>query len=172
MTKVVYMIGFRWKKFMHLIFWTLIVLTYMALLQYEYSNLKSQKYCGKTSPQDGGWIRTDAPVVKVTFITDLTEEKAGFQIEYKFKSMMIKSWYVVYNTNLFILIGVRCGTLTGNLDNGKIVLSNDRGYHEFEDVIRFNCNEGYRIVGNKFITCQNNGKWSGQIPQCEGGVIL
>ena len=32
----------------------------------------------------------------------------------------------------------------------------------------YTCNEGYKLVGNKMVTCQSNGNWSGGTPECKG----
>ncbi|XP_062509242.1 receptor-type tyrosine-protein phosphatase F-like isoform X2 [Corticium candelabrum] len=31
----------------------------------------------------------------------------------------------------------------------------------------YTCNEGYKLVGNKMVTCQSNGNWSGGTPECK-----
>ncbi|TVK90465.1 Sushi, von Willebrand factor type A, EGF and pentraxin domain-containing protein 1 [Bagarius yarrelli] len=37
---------------------------------------------------------------------------------------------------------------------------------EFEDVIDYRCKEGYTLVGNRSVVCQENGKYS-SLPQCK-----
>ena len=36
----------------------------------------------------------------------------------------------------------------------------------FQAVATYSCISGYRLVGDSKQTCQANGSWSGQIPQC------
>ncbi|XP_039251856.2 sushi, von Willebrand factor type A, EGF and pentraxin domain-containing protein 1-like [Styela clava] len=34
--------------------------------------------------------------------------------------------------------------------------------------VTYRCRDPYMLIGNSQITCQPNGKWSGQVPRCEG----
>lgn len=36
------------------------------------------------------------------------------------------------------------------------------------DSITYECDNGYKLVGNKQRTCQSNGQWSGNEAKCEG----
>ena len=39
----------------------------------------------------------------------------------------------------------------------------------FGDKCRFFCNIGYRLISGSMVrTCQANGTWSGEIPDCQG----
>lgn len=55
-------------------------------------------------------------------------------------------------------------------ENGRIVLSGafelNREY-SFGEVMEFECNEHYRLVGSKAIHCSSNGKWDSDVPQCQ-----
>ncbi|XP_013793835.2 limulus clotting factor C-like, partial [Limulus polyphemus] len=33
--------------------------------------------------------------------------------------------------------------------------------------LRFSCDSPYYLIGQETLTCQGNGQWSGQIPQCQ-----
>lgn len=33
-------------------------------------------------------------------------------------------------------------------------------------VAKYRCERGYKIVGDSLITCEDNGIWSGTIPEC------
>ena len=37
----------------------------------------------------------------------------------------------------------------------------------FKSEVEFECNSGYRLVGEKFLHCQSNQKWSGRMPTCK-----
>ena len=41
----------------------------------------------------------------------------------------------------------------------------------FQAVATFSCISGYRLVGDSIRTCQANGSWSGQIPQCNREIV-
>ncbi|NXP08630.1 CFAH factor, partial [Thinocorus orbignyianus] len=55
-------------------------------------------------------------------------------------------------------------------ENGRIVMTGafelDREY-SFGELINFECNEKYRLVGSKEIICSSNGKWNGDVPRCQ-----
>ncbi|XP_054066774.1 complement factor H [Rissa tridactyla] len=55
-------------------------------------------------------------------------------------------------------------------ENGRIVMTGafllDQEY-SFGQVVNFECNEKYRIVGSKEIICSSNGKWNADVPQCQ-----
>lgn len=59
-------------------------------------------------------------------------------------------------------------------ENGRIVLSGafelNREY-SFGEVMEFECNEHYRLVGSKAIHCSSNGKWDSDVPQCQGKTL-
>ena len=50
--------------------------------------------------------------------------------------------------------------------NGSIT-GNYKGYYEFEDVIIFDCDPGYSLVGDGTITCRRNGTRTNTAPKCE-----
>ena len=37
----------------------------------------------------------------------------------------------------------------------------------FKSEVEFECNSGYKLVGEKFRHCQSNQKWSGRMPTCK-----
>ncbi|XP_009883235.1 PREDICTED: complement factor H, partial [Charadrius vociferus] len=55
-------------------------------------------------------------------------------------------------------------------ENGRIVMTGTfelgREY-SFGQVINFECNAKYRLVGSKEIICSSNGEWSSNVPQCQ-----
>lgn len=62
-------------------------LAYGLLFQYKFGNGPiSQRKCGKTKPGNGQWIKTESSAVWVYFHSDLTEEEAGFKLQYRFNS--------------------------------------------------------------------------------------
>ncbi|KAH9360920.1 hypothetical protein HPB48_003581 [Haemaphysalis longicornis] len=36
----------------------------------------------------------------------------------------------------------------------------------FPRPVRYECNQGYRLVGDSTLYCQSNGRWSGTKPEC------
>ena len=63
--------------------------------------------------------------------------------------------------NIVIYLAVDCG----NVDppsNGDV----NAPETTFQAVATYSCVSGYSLVGDSIQTCQANGGWSGQIPQC------
>lgn len=52
---------------------------------------------------------------------------------------------------------------------GEITYVNSTTYLSSE--INYSCGTGYKLIGNKIRTCQDDGRWSGHKPKCEGIVI-
>uniref|UniRef100_A0A0A6YVP8 Complement factor H n=1 Tax=Mus musculus TaxID=10090 RepID=A0A0A6YVP8_MOUSE len=62
---------------------------------------------------------------------------------------------------------VKCLPVT-ELENGRIVsgaAETDQEYY-FGQVVRFECNSGFKIEGHKEIHCSENGLWSNEKPRC------
>ncbi|XP_029336719.1 complement factor H-like isoform X4 [Mus caroli] len=62
---------------------------------------------------------------------------------------------------------VKCLPVT-ELENGRIVsgaAETDQEYY-FGQVVRFECNSGFKIEGHKQIHCSENGLWSNEKPRC------
>ncbi|XP_009324461.1 PREDICTED: complement factor H, partial [Pygoscelis adeliae] len=55
-------------------------------------------------------------------------------------------------------------------ENGRIIMTGafelGREY-SFGQVVNFECNAKYRLVGSKEIICSSNGKWNSDVPQCQ-----
>ncbi|XP_064003216.1 complement factor H isoform X3 [Pogoniulus pusillus] len=55
-------------------------------------------------------------------------------------------------------------------ENGRIITAGafelNREY-SFGQVVNFECNAEYKLVGNKELICSSNGKWSSDVPQCQ-----
>ncbi|NWW44763.1 CFAH factor, partial [Pedionomus torquatus] len=55
-------------------------------------------------------------------------------------------------------------------ENGRIIMTGafelDREY-SFGELISFECNEKYRLVGSKEIICSSNGTWNSDVPRCQ-----
>ncbi|NXF51435.1 CFAH factor, partial [Oceanites oceanicus] len=55
-------------------------------------------------------------------------------------------------------------------DNGRIIMTGafelGREY-SFGQVVNFECNAKYRLVGSEEIICSSNGKWNSDVPQCQ-----
>lgn len=33
-------------------------------------------------------------------------------------------------------------------------------------LVKYRCERGYKVIGEPLSTCEDNGKWSGEVPQC------
>ncbi|XP_067996989.1 complement factor H isoform X1 [Melanerpes formicivorus] len=55
-------------------------------------------------------------------------------------------------------------------ENGRIITTGtferDREY-SFGQVVNFECNAEYKLVGDKELICSSNGQWSSDVPQCQ-----
>ena len=60
-----------------------------------------------------------------------------------------------------ICLAVDCGSVDPP-SNGDI----NAPETTFQAVATYSCISGYSLVGDSIQTCQANGSWSGQIPQC------
>ena len=54
-----------------------------------------------------------------------------------------------------------CGD-PGALSNGQRSLSSTT----YNSVVTYTCDVGYTLQGSNSRTCQSNGQWSGNVPQC------
>ncbi|XP_075567324.1 complement factor H [Pelecanus crispus] len=55
-------------------------------------------------------------------------------------------------------------------ENGRIIVTGafELGQeYSFGQVVNFECNAKYRLVGSKEIICSSNGKWNSDVPQCQ-----
>ncbi|NWJ07456.1 CFAH factor, partial [Crypturellus undulatus] len=54
--------------------------------------------------------------------------------------------------------------------NGRIIVTGvfelDQEF-SFGQVVKFECNENFKLVGSKEVHCTSNGKWSSDVPQCQ-----
>ncbi|XP_076346234.1 sushi, von Willebrand factor type A, EGF and pentraxin domain-containing protein 1-like isoform X1 [Tachypleus tridentatus] len=57
---------------------------------------------------------------------------------------------------------VKCG-FPGYLSNGYV----SGRHYLYQDTVQYNCNPGYRLVGERTQTCQADGLWSDKKPFCE-----
>ncbi|CAJ0927315.1 unnamed protein product, partial [Ranitomeya imitator] len=58
--------------------------------------------------------------------------------------------------------GVSCGS-PGKVENGDVEMIDDK----FQSKAFFFCNSGYKLVGNPYRECLEEGIWSGSIPTCQ-----
>ncbi len=61
------------------------------------------------------------------------------------------------------LTAMVCDVLTDPL-NGTVIGDN----RTFTSVVRYECIDGYFLVGDETRTCQADGEWSGDDPTCMG----
>ena len=67
------------------------------------------------------------------------------------------------STVIFSCPARSCGN-PGSPQNGKL-----KSYiFTFRSRVYFECNRGYKLVGDKYRQCQANQQWSGRLPNCEG----
>ena len=50
--------------------------------------------------------------------------------------------------------------------NGKIIA--ESMLFEYQDIVRFECDKGYKLIGSDSMKCLYTGKWFGHEPECEG----
>ena len=60
-----------------------------------------------------------------------------------------------------------CGNLT---DPGNGSVTHSAGT-TFGQTATYNCNTGYKLVGDSTHTCQATGNWSGSEPTCQGVLL-
>lgn len=65
--------------------------------------------------------------------------------------------------NNFLNSGVNCG-IPGYVNHGTIIGRS----HLYEDIIRYQCQTNYTLIGSTSRKCQSNGQWSGETPICQG----
>ncbi|CAK6984845.1 complement decay-accelerating factor-like [Scomber scombrus] len=61
---------------------------------------------------------------------------------------------------------VKCETLPGEVANGKSSWSSE-DYPEYGQTIQYKCNDGYTLVGNDTIMCDEDGEYHPQPPKCK-----
>lgn len=69
----------------------------------------------------------------------------------------------ILKQSFFFLPAIQCGEL-GPPVHGTMIGSGTA----YGSVIRFVCNNGYRVIGSAERTCQADGTWNGQDAICEG----
>ena len=64
-----------------------------------------------------------------------------------------------------MLAAINVCTSPGDIEHGRVTFENtkaDRTTSPIGTVARFNCNVGFKLVGNSTRQCQPDGHWSGQ----------
>ncbi|XP_052382737.1 complement decay-accelerating factor [Oncorhynchus keta] len=51
--------------------------------------------------------------------------------------------------------------------NGMISEKPDKQFPEYGDVIQYSCDEGYTLIGNKSIECEEDGEYNSFLPECK-----
>jgi len=73
---------------------------------------------------------------------------------------------ITMNTVIFSFSAKSCGN-PGIPENGKL-----KSYiFTFKSRVDFDCNHGYKLVGDKYRQCQANQRWTGRSPTCERKYI-
>ena len=63
----------------------------------------------------------------------------------------------------FVLVGRSCG-YPGSPDKGSFSGS----VYSYGKKVTYSCQHGYRMVGESERMCLNSGRWTGDVPQCQG----
>jgi len=63
---------------------------------------------------------------------------------------------------LLYAVGIDCGD-PGEPQNGTAIF--DTTF--FGDTVDYECDAGFRLVGDSQRTCQSSGSWSGNVPECQ-----
>ena len=50
-------------------------------------------------------------------------------------------------------------------ENGSLDPEEDQ--YVVDDVVTFNCDDGFELVGSRKLTCQTDGEWTDDEPTCE-----
>ncbi|XP_041743551.1 complement decay-accelerating factor-like isoform X2 [Coregonus clupeaformis] len=65
----------------------------------------------------------------------------------------------------------RCEVVTCDepfeIKNGTILEKPDKEFPEYGDVIQYSCDEGYTLIGNKSIECNEDGEYNSLPPECK-----
>lgn len=81
------------------------------------------------------------------------------QPSYLFLSNIHTSVFAFFTS---ILPARRCGD-PGDIQNGH----REGNVFIFPNRVTYICSEGYELVGRSYRVCQENGQWSGQVPNCK-----
>lgn len=94
---------------------------------------------------------------------------------------------MIYNDNIFFLFytEIRCPEPVYAEHGILSVTGNDRMYgrtlirtgtpensntgatsYKIGALAKYRCERGYKVVGEPLSTCEDNGKWSGEVPRC------
>lgn len=94
---------------------------------------------------------------------------------------------IIYNDNIFFLFytEIRCQEPVYAEHGILSVTGNDRMYgrtlirtgtpensntgatsYKIGALAKYRCERGYKVVGEPLSTCEDNGKWSGEVPRC------
>lgn len=81
----------------------------------------------------------------------------------KFNYLKLVSNIKLPTFNLQIISDVDCGPLPG-LEHGYVNLEDKRTTHGAS--AEYTCHENYTLIGREKRTCQDDGQWSNDQPQC------
>ena len=60
-----------------------------------------------------------------------------------------------------------CGNPGSPLNGFKVGES-----YMYDDIVQFECNEGYRLIGSSSRTCKRDNNWDGTQPSCQSELVL
>lgn len=78
--------------------------------------------------------------------------------------------FVLFCFTLFCFPVAKCLPVKAP-ENGRIVMTGAfelNQEYSFGQVVEFECNKKYRLVGSKEIHCSSDGRWDSDVPQCQG----
>ena len=95
------------------------------------------------------------PAIQLQFFY---QKQAKFNMRYRYSCSSFKTFYNI--------IVAHCHTLEP-IPNGRYSFSQRR----LGDVVTFECDRGFRLIGNNTRTCQSNRRFSGTEPRCKGNYV-
>ena len=93
---------------------------------------------------------------------------SGFLLKKKKKTLVqlhrLSKQFTEFKISSFVLV-IRCKD-PGTPINGKQV--NPKNHYNYEDTLKFACNDNYTLEGYRQINCKETKDWSGAVPFCRG----
>jgi len=88
-------------------------------------------------------------------------------LETKVDGIMLISTVFDKHKTLFFFRYLDCPSLAGSIDNGY-----KHGSGTVEGSLAwFSCKDGYSLVGNQYLYCNEKGHWNGTTPSCLKGTV-
>lgn len=69
-----------------------------------------------------------------------------------------------------VYLGAVCPTATQVQNAQRTIVSGD--LTSYASIIRYDCNDGYELVGEPILFCQSDNQWSANLPSCISKYVL